>query len=330
MSKYYTSWLKQEDYPQWNTFLEGRRMAAFFHQIPYLQKLGELLKLKFSVLAVYNSNNELVAGFPHLYARKWGMPYVYTPPVTTVYAPLIIPRESKYRSKRESHDHEIAQTLYTTLVNTYRLQKLVFPVGADDLRPCKQVGYRVKPAYTYTATLAPGKDLLAGATPSLKRQIKKAAKRYYQINRTLNSANIQVFYQLQEKAFKRQGMAFPFSAAQFEDLVRTMEQLNGARIATIYDHDQPAASLIFAVFKHKVWYLFSGADPDKHNTGLNQLLLAEELHALAHQGYTWFDFVGANTPSISRYKSLYNFHLKPYFIAEHAKGIMPKAFTLLK
>ena len=58
------------------------------------------------------------------------------------------------------------------------------------------------------------------------------------------------------------------------------------------------------------YYWHAGADKDFLNTGLNQLLVLKS-----------FDFVGADTESIARYKSTYNFPLVPMYSVSKSRSI---------
>lgn len=57
---------------------------------------------------------------------------------------------------------------------------------------------------------------------------------------------------------------------------------------------------------------FRSLDPGHSSTGLNHVFLWELLKKKPEMGMKPFDFIEANTPSISKYRSAFNFSLVPY------------------
>ena len=69
------------------------------------------------------------------------------------------------------------------------------------------------------------------------------------------------------------------------------------------------------------YYWHAGADKDFLNTGLNQLLILKILEKYNVSDMKGFDFVGADTESIARYKSTFNLPLTSMYSVTKTRGL---------
>ena len=69
------------------------------------------------------------------------------------------------------------------------------------------------------------------------------------------------------------------------------------------------------------YYWQAGASKEYLPTGLNQLLVQRVIEHYTSEGYKKFDFVGADTDTIARYKSTFNFPLVPMYSVSKSRGM---------
>jgi lipid II:glycine glycyltransferase (peptidoglycan interpeptide bridge formation enzyme) len=181
--------------------------------------------------------------------------------------------------------------------------------------------------YTYCTNIDNVENLIESFDPDVKRQIKKLEQDDILVK---SDDSIDVFYDLQEKSFKRQERSFNLNKSQFAEFLTNINLENCYKVYTIYQGKTPVYSSIVLLYKSIAYYWLAGGDPDYFAKGHNKLLLKEIILNLNKEGYKNFDFIGANTPSISKYKSNFGFELTPYYYVEKTNSKILRLLLTIK
>ena len=219
------------------------------------------------------------------------------------------------------------------MMSGYSLFHAHFPPAFTDVRPYIWNGFATNLHYTYITRLAKGTDLSASYDPQVRRQIKKGEQLKHSFLAEDSRDLIISAWELEQKSYQRQRLDMRYAPKEsFASFIGSLAGREAAKTYTVIFQDRAVASQIVILDQAKstAYYWLAGADRDYLSTGLNQLLLHGVLVNLQELGYQSFDFVGAGTESIAKYKSTYNFPLVPMFSVSKAKGLASAGLMLKK
>jgi hypothetical protein len=199
-----------------------------------------------------------------------------------------------------------------------------------DIRPFTWSGFHAAVNYTFIGNIREGIDLASGYDPSLKRQIKKGEKLEFDFRKDNSPSVILHARDLEQRSFKRQGLRLEYGDEKgFTEWIMQLCAAGSAQTYMISHHGAAAGQIIILDRPKKTaYYWLAGADQEILPTGLNQLFLHLVLTDLQEQGFEYFDFVGAGTESIARYKSTFNFPLVPFYSINFSRGLAGMALKI--
>jgi len=170
--------------------------------------------------------------------------------------------------------------------------------GIVDGRPFQQCGWRVTPRYTY---LLEGADA-EGFSSSTRRQSKKAEGLALRLK---EGGDVEELYRLHVAGMKTQGLR-----PAPRGLVRRLAG-EGFLLEARRSGGGLAAGALVTEDDTTGYYQLAAHDPASRGDGSPSLVVAGLLKRLEEAGKR-FDFVGANTPSICRFKRGFGGRLVPY------------------
>lgn len=331
MSKSTVRYLNENEYAKWDDYVLNNPQGTLFHTALWLQKLCSYNNLGFKILCSFDSEEKIMGGIAFGHKKKFGLFNIIEIPKTTLYSGILhTERKSNYISKLETFKFGIQEQILKKLNEEFSYINLFSNIEDSDLRAYKWDEFSFLPKYTYMATLVDSRKMYEQFSPSLKRQINKGRKQNPVIQKFPDS-DLTKHYQLLNETHKRQSLEMQFRKEDFEDLFNTLYKEGFVELYQIRaDNDIIITS--FAILKYKgISYYWSIANnSDYFNSGLSQFMLFEILNDLKQETIEKFDFVGANTPSIIRYKSQFNFELKQYFYLTKVKGKVIKTLDHIK
>jgi len=189
----------------------------------------------------------------------------------------------------------------TDWLRQLRLSEVCFilPTSVSDVRPFLWNGWEVTQRYTYL--IDPVGD--SGYSPAVRRQLKKALGLGLAVRQT---SDPEPLYRLYSKLMKRQGLP-----AASRKLAREL-----AADGEIYEARRSDGSLSAAVLMNEDdgfgYYTVAASAADSHGDGASSLLVDYLLNQLKDKGKR-FDFVGANTPQLCRFKRGFGGGLVGYY-----------------
>jgi lipid II:glycine glycyltransferase (peptidoglycan interpeptide bridge formation enzyme) len=238
-------------------------------------------------------------------------------------------RNTTNNKKAENQRFKVAHKIVQFLCDTYSFVPSAFNPGYIDIRPFTWDGFSANVLYTYSGSISNSKKVIDNFDTDIKRRIKKAKAKEYQIKTGLAEDQIIDFYRLQEITYKRQNHVFYLSQDKF---TRFLKNLGGEifDIYSLYSDSKPVFSQIIVKDGNTAYYWLAAGNPEYYNTGFNQLLFEYMIDDLSKNGFIKFDFLGANTGTISKYKSTYNFSLVPYYSVNKVNSKLLNLLLFLK
>ena len=311
-----TRYLRQEEFASWDELVALSEDGTIFQTSTWLQAFAKWQNLTFRIAGCFKGD-QLTGGMAFTCKKKFGWIRVMQIPYkTSFYGPVLAMTETKYISKRESHHQGIIDALVGFLLSENKLFSAILPPSYQDVRPFQWRGFTTGIHYTYLARLGSDMDLLSMYDPSLRRQIKKGEQQEHVLLMENSPEQILQAFALEQLSFQRQKLDLDYaSGEEFVTFILSLTEEGSAQTYVMEYQGKAIAAQVVVLdqAKKRAYYWLAGADEGYLSTGLNQLLLHKILVDLAERGYETFDFVGAGTESIARYKSSFNFPLVPFF-----------------
>ncbi len=290
----------------WEPLLAQSPQASAFSHLAFGEQVGHAFGLTPLVAAVWEKD-ALRAG-ALLYEKRQG-PYraAAIPPFVPCVSPLLD------RPLRETDTHyrrSVLDALLGLVADSFHQASLVTHPALDDARPFQWGGWQVTPAYTYGRELQAEEEVTA-TWSSTTRHAWQNEREAFTVAEGGDGLDDTVA--LIEASHERQEQALDVDAATIRGLVAG---LSGAGLTRVFvaRHDGKAeAGVVVLSDGHTAHYWLAGSVPGPAMT----VLVATVLTRLRDEGVAYFDFAGANTPSIAEFKRKFGCRLASYYRARH-------------
>ena len=251
-------------------------------------------------------NGRLVAGLSGLARWRWGLYRLETPELTPHTGLLLAPVASKRLATAEAAQHRACTHLLNYIAKHYHRVFLVHAPAIADVRPFTWQGWDAHLRYTYRLPLGDSDALWERLERRTRTAIRKAEKLGYQLRSTSDVALLRRQY---EAIYANRAGGPPVAAALVEHFVGAALQAGLAQAYSIASSDEPAAVVAFVEGFDAAYAWAAGADPAFNPTGATSLLYWQYWATCSRP---YFDFVGANMPSIAFFKRGFGCDLVPY------------------
>ncbi len=326
--KYIVRYLNEDEYEAWDMFVQKHPSGTVFQTSLFLKTVSEALDREFKILGLFNQD-DLLGGFAFSVVKKLGLKIIATPFECPVFQPLFNKRDTQFLSKQESYYSSVVDLLATFLKENYDDINLNFTFNSIDLRPYNKASYNIDLRYTYILNLKDYDETNVLFDPAIKRQIKKANKNNYTLSTGVENDNIDAFYSLLTKTYNRQDLPLKYSRKQYQKLFRKLAEKGWFKLYVLNFNDVPASVMGITMFNGVAHYWLSASNSELYNMGGTSALIAEILSDLKkNNNITHFDFVGANTESIARFKAGFNFRLTPVYNIKYESNIVKYLFKI--
>jgi len=307
-------YIQENEYDNWNDFVDESEYGTIFHKTYWSRALFRLdSAIKLSIIGCYKQDL-LVGGIIFGWKKKFRrIPIIIPPYASCFYGIIIKERDTSYILKSERYRYAILNELLDFVEKEFQLISTALPPEFKDIRIFNWRRYTTRVLYTYRGNIESPEKIVATFQPDVRRQINKGKKYDYELRQTLDDKHLESIFLLLEKSYSRQKHKLQFNKKQFTSLIKNPDLNKNVRAYSIWLDNNPVAALIIIIDGFTAYYWLAGSDQNYFSTGLNQLLLWLVINALSKEGITIFDFVGANTLTISNYKASFNFELVPYY-----------------
>lgn len=315
MSKFLVREIEIHERDSWDEFVARSRQGTLFHTSGWCESLVRATPGSQGVIVGCYEGHELAGGCVFLERERFGVRTAVTP-LLTPYSGFVLDRPvSEKFSDNTSRAHAILESLCDYLVERYPYVNLCLAPQLEDIRPLQQAGFRISPRFTYYLNLRlSAEEHWQRFDGSVRRQIKKAERQEWEISSRLP---LEIAYELFAGNFIRRGEACPVSRDLFVAAVEHRGVALLREIRAVWDGNRLAGFVVLLGFARTLYYAIAAHDPEYLPQGVSSLLVWEILKS--HSGVEWdtFDFVGANIPSIARFKENFNPRLQLYFQVEY-------------
>ena len=307
--------LDLHEFDSWNRFVEFSPQGTLYHTSDWLHAIASAYVPARPLIIGCFDNHQLVGGGVFLERERYGILTAVTPLLTPYFGFVLEEPGGEKFSATASKNHAVLSALGQYLCKHYAYVNLVLAPHLEDIRPLQQLGFTITPRFTYCLNLRLSPEEHWGRFDgSARRQIKKAQKESFEICSRLPIAPA---YRLFESTFRRRGEDCPVSESLFSAVLENHGLADRRAIFAAWLGDSLASYIVLLTFNRTLYYAIAASEADYLSSGINSLLIWEIIREYAGRDWNIFDFVGANTPSIARFKENFNPRLQLYFQVEY-------------
>ncbi len=298
--------LEAHEESSWDAFVRNCGMGSLFHTTIWKSVINAAYDDGVYTIFGAFDNNRLVGGFCALLRNRLGVATAVMP-LCTPYAGFIAPTSGEEK-KNFAEGHSL--TVLSSYLRNFRYQNLQCAPGLTGLQHLVSSGYHMTPRRTLELDLQqPEEKLWTGFSGQVRRNIKKAEKSGFEIS---NRWNGEQGYEIFRETFARHGEKCPVPKKLFLEIAGG-DALTGNRRRYCAWRDGVMDSFLVALrYNGQVYYELAATNTPALKSGISSLLVWQILKDHLDGNWEVFDFVGANTPSITRFKEGFNPVVRSY------------------
>jgi hypothetical protein len=299
----------------WADLLERSEQATPFSTLAYAEAVRDVLGLDYRLAGVYDndSDGERLIGGVLCYEKPLG-PYrrVVVPPLTAYTSFLFDPplRETDINHRRSPLD-----ALIELLEEHYHALSFLLHPSLRDVRAFQWAGWQVTPRYTQRLPLDTSTEVHAGWSSSTRRTFRKHDSSF-PVETRASERTARQAADLCAASYARHDDTPPLPPERMAAFARRLQETGLVRFFRVRNQkvNEIEGALAALHDEDAAYYWLVGSRPGPAMT----VLLGAALRELVGDGLSQFDFVGANTPSITEFKRRFGPELISYFRVEHA------------
>lgn len=302
---------------RWDKLMEVAPQSTIFHQFDWLRIMEKYTNTKLVCLVGLNGD-EIFAAVPFFYEDRYGgfLRKLTSPPYPTGVPSLgfVFPNSHKLRQSRCEHLLvNFQEELERYMRSKIKPNSIFISTSPDlvDIRPFLWAGYSAIPRYTYIGDIRDGSLVWKKFNKTVRKNITKAEKSGIIIEEG-GEREYNLIVELLEKRYRNQGMKFDLPRDYLREIYYRFHQKN-LRIFVCNWKGERVGGLVVLVYKNKFLFWLGGVSLKMEETYPNYLLFWKLMEWARSRGLEYFDLIGANTPSINKFKSQFGFDLKVYF-----------------
>jgi hypothetical protein len=308
-----------EDSALWDALVQEADGGTVFSTSAWMTAVGRALGEKVVFYGCYK-NGHLIAGCPVLLKGKGRFARAATP-ILTPYGGFLYARVGAKRwAKVEAEQSRAATLLIERLEKEAAYFALAHHPDIHDIRWFLWRGWHVRVNYTYHIDIADLHLLWDRFENRTKTVIRKAEREGFYVGS--GEEDLEQFMVLYERIYRKQGIPPPVPVDVVRRCVETITDTGLSRMYTaMTPSGEVVSAVVFILGEEALYAWISGADPAFNESGATSLLYWRVFEEMSAR-YTTFDFVGANKPSIAKFKRGFGGELVPYYVTErYAPGV---------
>lgn len=305
-------------YDEWDAFVNSSPQGTIYHLSGWKRIVDEASLGEMRLLGCFEQQR-LVGGCS--FTEKVQMGYrAALNALTMQYAGFLLPAcESTKVSDIFSREHAIISSFVRFLTEHYHQIHLFNAPRLKDMRPLISSRWKVSPCYTYIIDLGDEERLWSAMEGSVRRSVRKAEREGFEIRNGVDSRQMA---EILERTFARQGLPGLLNESLVQAICSSTELYNRRFALSAWKGKENMVSAIVSFMdNHTAYYSLAATRSESLNTGVHSLLIWQLLKRLGGK-VRRFDFLGANVPSIARFKEGFNPKLETYFSVEKWTSMM--------
>lgn len=307
--------LSEDEHGLWDEIVERSPQATLTHKYDWLKIIEKHTDSKILLFAGY-LGNEIIAAIPLFYRGKVFNKTLSSPISAAMIqnlGPVFPDYDTLKQDKREFYFREFQKELDTYIDTEIRPNKISIITAPNllDVRPYIWNGYQVIPRYNYVKDIENLEEIWNGFKKQLRKNIEKAEKAGLTVEEEgLDGYNLII--QLLSERLDKQDIEFPTSEGYLLDLYNKFYPDN-LKIFIARLKGEPVTGIIVTAYRNKLSIWVGATQTDLKGIYPVDLLQWKIVEWGNKHGYKYCEILGANMPSISYFKSRYNFDLEIYF-----------------
>lgn len=327
--------LREDEYGLWDDLVERSPQATAAHKLEWLKIIEKHTDSKLYLFVGF-LGDEIVVAIPFFCKNKYFIKTLSSPINSAMVqnlGPIIPNYDNLKQDKREFYFREFQKRLDDVIERDIKPNRISIATSSNllDVRPYIWNNYHVTPKYNYINYIEKLEDVWKGFKKQLRKNIENAEK----AGLIVQEEGLDGYKFIIESLSKRldeQYIEFPTSNKYFLDIYNKFYP-NNLRIFIARMNGEPITGVIVVTYKDKLSIWVGATQVDLKGIYPVDLLQWKIIEWGNNNGYKYCEILGANMPSISYFKSRYNFNLDIYFYIEKSdmKTIgMRKSFLMIK
>lgn len=279
-------------------------------------------------VSIVENGNQIVAAMPYYFRKEMFFRIITMPKLTQNLGIWIkYPEDQKYE-RRLSFEKEVMISLIDSLPKfDYFLQNLHYSV--TNWLPFYWRNFNQTTRYTYVIdSLDNLVEVYSGFKSNVRNKIIKASK----IVNVEISDNIDLFYEINQMTFERQGIVIPYSLEFVRRIDKVLKEKDSRCIFLAKDDNGNIHSALYLIWDEMSSYVHMvGENPALRSSGAGSLLIWESIQYTKNKlGLNIYDFEGSMIESIETVRRSFGAKQVPYFQISKVNSNILKIRNFLK
>lgn len=277
----------------WDQCVLQSPQGTCFDRAAWLNAQRLYLKQKIRAVGIYDQD-ALVGGMTLLEVQHWGIRGARRPWATPFNHLFLMDTLSPQRTR------ECVSVLMNKILTRYHLVSVTTSYLDPSTGLYESSAHQTRTKATILLDISDSTTLWKRFQSELRNRIRKARK----IGIVIREAeSLEEFYTLYINLFAAKGRRVPYSKDQFCAFCQAIETSGEGRVFEARDaQGRLHVAALITWDTHAGYYTLSASHPELRKSGANSLLLWEICQRLSSR-IRRFDLVGANLPTITRFKS---------------------------
>ena len=324
--------LKEEECKIWDELVESSPHGTIFHKLEWLKTVERHTNSKLYLLIGY-LGNEIIAAIPFFYHRQYLFKMLSSPIASAMIqnlGPIIPNYDDLKQDKREFYFREFQKELDKYIYSRIKPHAVTVVTSPNliDVRPYIWTNYQVIPKYNYVKSIENLDRIWEGFKKQLRKNIVNAEKKGVEFEEgdldSYNSIIESLSMRLEE-----QELELPVSDEYMLDLYHMFYPDNLRVFISKYEGKQ-VSGIITTTYKDKI-SIWVGATRAKLKGLYPVDFLQWKIMEWGNKnGFKYCEIFGANYPSISYFKSRYNFDLNLYYSVKKKSSLVKIAESIYR
>ena len=291
---------------KWDDWVARCEEGSIFHTWAWMALTEWLRNAKKLHIGIFNGP-EMIGIFPLFRARRGVFTLLASPPGEVGYGgPLI----------RTDYHQEVYQHL-DKLLNLFKSDHIRLRLPREsEAKFLSQQDYKIQYLQTVVVNLNQDSDILwRNLKKECRTAVRKAWKNNVQIDEAIDKSFIDSYFEMSQETFGKAGRLPPRSKQVFDLVWDMLQPLDRIKVLLAHYEGKLVAGGIFLRYNQKVYYWDGASSRESFSVCANNLLHWTMIEWGESNGLSEYDMLGANIPSIARFKKSFGGELRPYMEA---------------
>jgi hypothetical protein len=298
--------LENCDEQVWDDLVATFEGGTIFHTLAWMRVIEKLYRAERLPFGIFDGS-DLIGVLP-LFRTRRGPLTVLASPLGGVGYGGPLAGKSHYRAVIEQLD-SLLKRCGADYLEFRSLERLAPATLAD-----RQ--YTVQELQTYVLSLDQSpQEMWANLKGECRTAIRKAWKANVDIVEATDKDFLDVYYEMAEDTYSKANRPPPLSLQDYSAVWNVLRPYDRIRVLLARHEGQVVAGGIFLHFSNKVYYWDGASFRVYYRLNANNLLQWALIEWGANNSLTEYDFMGANIPSITRFKKSFGGELRTYTYA---------------